>query len=76
MSALSAIQENEPGGEVSEIFAEIQRELGIPFVERRRNRSGLVHGEPTMDRSVVEENRQVILRWRLVLSNDEVVVSR
>jgi uncharacterized peroxidase-related enzyme len=32
MSAPSAIQENEQGGEVSEVFAEIQRELGIPFV--------------------------------------------
>jgi uncharacterized peroxidase-related enzyme len=32
MSALTAIQENETGGEVSDIFAEIQRELGIPFV--------------------------------------------
>ena len=32
MNALAAIQEIEPTDEVSEIFAEIQRELGIPFV--------------------------------------------
>jgi uncharacterized peroxidase-related enzyme len=32
MSALAVIQEVEPTDEVSAIFAEIQRELGIPFV--------------------------------------------
>jgi uncharacterized peroxidase-related enzyme len=32
MSEFAAIQEIESSGEVAEIFAEIQRELGIPFV--------------------------------------------